>query len=177
MEAYVQVYTGDGKGKTTASLGLTLRALGAGYSVFFGQFLKNGDYSEIKMLRKMKTVLEEGQILELEQYGEPRFIKQKPRQEDIESALKGWESIKKALHSGIYDLVIAEEINVALHLGMIPLEEVLEEIKNKECSVEFVLTGRYAHDDICEAADLVSEIQEVKHYYQAGVTARVGIEK
>lgn len=177
MESYVQVYTGDGKGKTTASLGLTLRALGAGYSVFFGQFLKNGDYSEIKMLRKMKTVLEEGQILELEQYGEPRFIKQKPRQEDIESALKGWESIKKALHSGLYDLVIAEEINIALYLGMIPLEEVLEEIKNKESSVEFVLTGRYAHDDICEVADLVSEIQAVKHYYQAGVTARVGIEK
>lgn len=177
MKSYVQVYTGNGKGKTTASLGLTLRALGAGYSVFFGQFLKNGDYSEIKMLKKMKTVLEEGQTLELEQYGEPRFIKQKPRPEDLESALKGWESVKKALHSGKYNLVIAEEINVALYMNLIPLDEVLNEIKNKDESVEFILTGRYAANEIKELADLVSEVQEIKHYYQAGVTARVGIEK
>jgi cob(I)alamin adenosyltransferase len=177
MKSYVQVYTGNGKGKTTASLGLTIRALGAGYSVFFGQFLKNGDYSEIKMLNKMKTILEEDQILDLEQYGEPRFIKQKPRPEDIESALNGWKSIKNALHSGKYNLVIAEEINVALYMNLIPLEEVLNEIQNKDDSVEFILTGRYAPDEIQEAADLVSEVQEIKHYYKAGVTARIGIEK
>lgn len=177
MKGFVQVYTGNGKGKTTASIGLATRALGAGYSVFLGQFLKNGDYSEIKMLKKMKTVLEDGQTLDLEQFGEPRFIRQKPRPEDIESALKGWESVKTALHSGNYDLVIAEEINVALHLDLIPLQEVLDEIKNKDDSVEFILTGRYAADEIKKAADLVSEIQEIKHYYKAGVKARTGIEK
>lgn len=177
MKSYVQVYTGNGKGKTTASIGLAARALGAGYSVFLGQFLKNGDYSEIKMLKKMKSLLEKGQVLDLEQYGEPRFIKQKPRPEDIASAVKGWDSVKKALHSGKYNLVIAEEINVALHLDLIPLEEVLSEIRNKDDSVEFILTGRYAPARIIEAADLVSEVQEVKHYYKNGVKARIGIEK
>ncbi|MDC7238997.1 MAG: cob(I)yrinic acid a,c-diamide adenosyltransferase, partial [Spirochaetales bacterium] len=159
------------------SLGLVLRALGAGYSVFIGQFLKTGDYSEIRMLKKMEGILENGQSLTVEQYGEPRFIGQNPRPEDIESALKGWESIKAALHSGLYDVIVAEELNVAMKLGLVDPEDVLDEIRNKEDSVEFVLTGRGAPDAVCEAADLVSDITEVKHYYKAGVSARTGIEK
>ena len=177
MKAYVQVYTGNGKGKTTASLGLCLRALGAGFSVYIGQFLKNGNYSEIKMLRRMEEILEEGQTLKVEQFGEPRFIKQKPRPEDVDAAAYGWKSIRAALHSGKYDLVIAEEINVALKMDLVPLEEVLEEIRNKPDSVELICTGRYAPSELREAADLVSEICEEKHYYKAGVPARTGIEK
>ena len=176
-KGYVQVYTGTGKGKTTASLGLTLRALGAGCSVFIGQFLKNGEYSEIRMLGKMKSLLDEEQILTLEQYGEPRFIGQKPRPEDVDAAERGWTSIKEALHSGKYDVVIAEELNVAMKLGLVPVEDVLEQIHCKEEGVEFVLTGRGAPESVREAADLVSQIQEVKHYYKAGVPARTGIEK
>ena len=176
MKGYVQVYTGNGKGKTTASLGLTLRALGAGYSVYVGQFLKNGNYSEIKMLDRMQEILADGQILKVEQFGEPRFIKQKPRPEDVEAAAAGWASVKSALKSGKYDLVIAEEINVALHLDLVPLDELLDEIRNKAENVELVCSGRYAPDELREAADLVSEINEVKHYYKAGVRARTGIE-
>ncbi|MDA3956824.1 cob(I)yrinic acid a,c-diamide adenosyltransferase [Oceanispirochaeta sp.] len=177
MKGYVQVYTGNGKGKTTASLGLTLRALGAGLSVFIGQFLKNGDYSEIKMLEKMKSILEKDQLLEIRQYGEPRFIKQNPSPADVESALKGWKEIQSAVLSGHYNLVIAEELNVALKMKLIPLEEVLALIQAKPGDVELVLTGRYAPDSIIEAADLVSEVQEIKHYYQQGIQGRTGIEK
>jgi cob(I)alamin adenosyltransferase len=177
MKGYVQVYTGNGKGKTTASLGLTLRALGAGYSVYIGQFLKNGNYSEIKMLERIRDILSGDQLLTVEQFGEPRFIKQKPRPEDVEAAAAGWGSVRAALKSGKYDLVIAEEINVALHMDLVPLEEVLEEIRAKAEDVELVCTGRYAPEALREAADLVSEISEEKHYYKAGVPARTGIEK
>jgi len=177
MKSYIQVYTGPGKGKTTASLGLTLRALGAGYSVFIGQFLKNGDYSEIRMLRKMKQILEPDQKLEVLQFGEPRFIKQKPREEDIKSALAGWKIIRDAVFSEEYHVVIAEEINIALKMNLIPLADVLSLMKEKPESVELILTGRSAPPEIIEAADLVSEISEIKHYYKAGVKARKGIEK
>ena len=177
MKSYIQVYTGNGKGKTTASLGLVLRALGAGKSVFIGQFLKTGDYSEIRMLKKIQTLLEKEQVLEVRQFGEPRFIKQKPRPEDIAAAGEGWIVLKEAVLSGKYDLVVMEEINVAVHLGLIPLEEVLTFLDKKPENVELVLTGRYASEEVKKVADLVSEIQEVKHYFNKGVQARVGIEK
>lgn len=177
LKSYIQVYTGNGKGKTTASLGLTLRALGAGYSVFIGQFLKNGDYSEIRMLEKMKGILTPDQKLEIHQFGEPRFIGQKPRDEDFEAARKGFSMIREAVLSGEYQLVVAEELNVALKMNLVPLEDVLTLFSEKPEPVELVLTGRYAPDEIREAADLVSEILEIKHYYKAGVKARTGIEK
>ena len=176
MKSYIQVYTGNGKGKTTASLGLTIRALGAGKSVFIGQFLKNGNYSEIKMLEKISTQLEPGQQLKVVQYGEPRFIKQKPRQEDLDAALKGWDSLRNAVTSGSYDLVVMEEINIAIHMQLISEEEVLKVLEAKPPGVELVLTGRYASEKIILAADLVSRIEDVKHYYRAGVKARTGIE-
>jgi len=177
MKSNIQIYTGNGKGKTTASLGLVLRALGAGYSVFIGQFLKNGDYSEIKMLQKMKSVLEPDQELEVRQFGEPRFIKQTPRQEDIDSAMEGWQMLKEAVFSEQYQVVVAEELNVALKMNLVPLKEVLKLMQDKPDTVELVLTGRYAPQEVIEAADLVSEIKEIKHYYNNGVQARTGIEK
>ncbi len=177
MKSYIQVYTGNGKGKTTASLGLALRALGAGKSVFIGQFLKNGNYSEIKMLDKIAPLLGPDQKLEVRQYGEPRLIKQKPRQEDRDAARKGWESLCDALSSEDYDLVIMEEINVAVHMDLISEEEVLHIMDTKPSGVELVLTGRYATVNIINAADLVSRIDDVKHYYRAGVKARIGIER
>lgn len=176
MKRFVQVYTGNGKGKTTASLGLTLRALGAGDSVFIGQFLKNGNYSEIKMLDKIQNILSEGQSLHVEQYGEPRFIKQTPRPEDVKAAAKGWQMIKEAVLSGNYQVVIAEEANVALKYNLISLDELLELIQSKPDNVELILTGRYAPPELIEAADLVSEIQEIKHYFNKSVPARKGIE-
>jgi cob(I)alamin adenosyltransferase len=168
---YVQVYTGDGKGKTTAALGLTLRAVGAGLEVFIGQFLKTGTYSEVRALERL------GPSVVLEQFGGKRFIRQEPTEEDRKRALAGLERVREVVLSGEYDLVILEEINVAVSMGLVSASEVLDLIREKPSQVELVLTGRRAAPEILDAADLVTEMREVKHYYKRGVTSRKGIEK
>jgi len=125
MKGYIQVYTGNGKGKTTAALGLTLRAYGAGLSVFIGQFIKSGDYSEIKALKVFHD------NVTVKQYGEGRFIMGKPSQEDIAAAQKGISELQEIILSGKYDVVIMEEINVAVTTGIVELSQVLEILKNK----------------------------------------------
>ncbi len=170
MKGYVQVYTGSGKGKTTASLGLALRAAGAGLSVYIVQFLKKGDYSEIKALSGFKNIT-------IEQYGLGKFVKGKPSDEDIKAGQRGLKKLKDILIAGQHDLVIAEEANVAVMCHLFSEKELLNLIDNKPKHVELVITGRGATPKIIEKADLVSEINEVKHYYKQGVTARVGIEK
>jgi cob(I)alamin adenosyltransferase len=170
-KGYVQVYTGSAKGKTTAALGLTLRAAGAGYRIFLGQFLKQEQYSEHKTLRVL------GDRVTVRAWGGDRAIGQKLTDEDMRLGRKGLEELRSALTSGEYDVVIADEINVAVHLGLLSEEEVLELIRQKPENVEFVLTGRYATDRIIEAADLVTEMVVNKHYYSRGVKARKGVEK
>ncbi len=170
-KGYVQVYTGTGKGNTTAALGLTVRAVGAGLKVFIGQFLKTGAYSEIKGLHCF------GDAVRVEQYGGKRFIKQTPTEEDKKRAGEGFERVRTAAVGGDFDVVILEEINVAVYLGLISEENVLSLIRERHPSVELVLTGRRAADAILEAADLVTEMKCIKHYIDQGVYARVGIEK
>jgi len=170
MKGYVQVYTGNGKGKTTASLGLALRAAGAGLKVYIVQFLKKGDYSEIKSLSLFENIT-------IEQYGLGRFVKGKPTKEDIAAGAKGYLKLCKALKAEQYDMVIAEEANVACMCNLISEEEILALIDMKPDNVELVITGRGATRSVIERADLVTEMKEVKHYYKKGVTARVGIEK
>jgi len=170
MKSYTQVYTGDGKGKTTAMLGLTLRATGAGLRVYIGQFLKGGDYSEIKAIKNcLPTVT-------VEQYGPKNLINRAPTEQDKQAALQGLEAAMQAASSGNYDIVILDEVNVTVFLELLTTEDILAFIQKKPDNVELILTGRYAKDEIIAAADLVSEITEVKHYYTAGVAARVGIE-
>jgi cob(I)alamin adenosyltransferase len=171
MKGYVQVYTGDGKGKTTAALGLALRAAGAGLKVFIAQFLKRGDYSEIKALKKLS------EQITVAQYGLGHFVKGKPAPEDMEAAQAGLRKVKSAVTSGAYDLVIIEEGNVAVQCGLFPLAELLDIISEKPEQVELVITGRGASPELIERADLVTEMKEIKHYYKKGVTARIGIEK
>ncbi len=171
MKGYIQVYTGNGKGKTTASLGLALRAVGAGLKVYIIQFLKSGDYSEIKALSRFS------EFVTIEQYGLGRFVKGKPSSEDIEAGQKGLEKLKSILSEGKHDLVIAEEGNVAVMCGLFSENDLLSVMEIKPAHVELVITGRGAGEKIVEKADLVTEMQEVKHYYQKGVKARVGIEK
>ena len=171
MKGYVQVYTGNGKGKTTAALGLALRAAGAGLNIFILQFIKKGVYSEIKALERFAD------RITLEQYGLGRFIKDKPHPSDLEIAQKGLERLKAVVASGAYDIVIIEEGNVAVSSGLISVEELLDVIEMKPESVELVITGRHAAPEIIERADLVTEMREIKHYYQKGVGARLGIEK
>ncbi len=170
MKGYVQVYTGNGKGKTTASLGLALRAAGAGLTIYIVQFLKKGDYSEIKALSGFENIT-------IEQYGLGKFVKGKPSDEDIKAGQRGLRKLKDILNAGQHDLVIAEEANVAVMCHLFSEKELLELIDNKPEHVELVITGRGATSKVIEKADLVSEINEVKHYYKQGVTARVGIEK
>lgn len=171
MKGYVQVYTGNGKGKTTAAIGLSLRAAGAGLKVFILQFMKMGDYSEIKALKKFSD------LITVEQYGAGRFVKGQPSPEDIEAAKKGLERAKAVIAAGEYDVVLLEEANVAVMCGLFPVDELLELIRIKPDNVELIITGRGAVTEVIEKADLVTEMKEIKHYYQKGVKARVGIEK
>jgi cob(I)alamin adenosyltransferase len=171
MKGYIQVYTGNGKGKTTAALGLAIRAAGAGLKVFIAQFIKMGEYSEIKALKRFKD------LITMEQFGTGRFIKGKPSASDIEIARKGIEKIKAAFTSGKYNVVIMEEANVAAKLGLLSVENILKIMDEKPKDVELVITGRGADPRIIEKADLVTEMKEVKHYFQKGIKARIGIEK
>lgn len=171
MKGYTQVYTGNGKGKTTAALGLAIRAAGAGLKVFIAQFIKMGEYSEIKALKRFKD------LITVEQFGSGRFIKGTPSASDIEAARKGVEKIKAAFTSGQHNVVIMEEANVAAGLGVLSVEDILEIMVEKPKDVELVITGRGADSRIIEKADLVTEMKEVKHYFQKGVKARIGIEK
>ncbi len=171
-KGYVQLYTGDGKGKTTAALGLAMRAVGGGLRVFMGQFMKGQRYGELEAARKFAD------RFIIEQYGKPTFVHTgRATDEDIELAQRGLQRLREAVMSGEYDLVIMDEVNVALYFGLIQVQEVLEIINRRPHHVEIVCTGRNAPEALIERADLVTEMKEIKHYYNQGVPAREGIEK
>jgi len=172
-KGYVQVYTGNGKGKTTCMLGLTLRAVGAGKSVYIGQFMKYEEYSEIK------TIKQHLPRVTIEQYGAGEGFIQKNniQNHDITAARAGYQKALAALTSEQYDIVVIDEINVAVYFELLTEDEVLKLIESKPIETELVLTGRYATEAIIEKADLVTEMKEIKHYYSQNVPARVGIEK
>lgn len=165
----IQVYTGNGKGKTTACLGLAIRAAGAGLRVFICQFVKGRKCSELKALKKIKNI-------RIARFGRRCLIKGRPCAEDMRLAAKGMEALRKALAQAAYDMVILDEINVALKLGLVNFRELAEMIKAAGEKAEIVLSGRYAPPGLIRLADLVSEIKEVKHYYKKGVKSRRGIE-
>lgn len=165
----IQVYTGNGKGKSTAAFGLALRAAGAGFKVYICQFLKGRYYCELHALRNIKNI-------KVEQFGAACFLRRAPQKKDMELARKGLATAKKAIDSRRYALIVLDEINVALKLGLLNLQDILDVIRNAPKKTELVLTGRSAHPEIIKAADLVSEIKERKHYYSKGVRARKGIE-
>lgn len=169
---YIQIYTGNGKGKTTCMLGLTLRAVGANKRVFIGQFMKDDEYSEIHAIRQYLP------MVTIEQYGNGTgFIsKDNIMPEDIQAAQNGYRKAISVLTSGQYDIVILDEINVAVFFGLLTEDDLHNLIELKRDETELVLTGRYAADAIIEKADLVTEMKEVKHYFSQGVMARAGIE-
>jgi cob(I)alamin adenosyltransferase len=171
MKGYIQVYTGNGKGKSTAALGLALRASGAGFKVFFAQFMKGVESSELAVLDKLED------RIKLKQYGTAFFIKDKPTQEDIINAQKGLAEARQAMLSGRFQVVILDEANMAVYYDLFSVEALLDLVHVKPVDVELVITGRNANPMIIEAADLVTEMKEIKHYYQKGVPARIGIEK
>ena len=171
MKGYVQVYTGNGKGKTTAALGLAVRALGAGKKVFIGQFVKSKHYSELETIDNLLK------DITIKQYGMGCFIFEKPKEEDIQAAQKGLKEIIEVIKSDEYDVIILDEANIAIHYNLFGADELIDAISKRNQRTEIVITGRYATPEIIEFADLVTEMKEIKHYYQQGVQARVGIEK
>ena len=171
MAGYVQVYTGGGKGKTTAAIGLAVRSVGAGWRVFFAQFLKAGKYSEHRALAKLSD------LLTIKTYGRNVFIRGEPKEEDRRLAQAGYHEIAEIVASGRYSLVVLDEANVAVHYGLITVDQILDLIDRRAEGVELLFTGRYAHSRLIDRADLVTEMREVKHYFERGIKARVGVEK
>jgi cob(I)alamin adenosyltransferase len=171
MRGYIHVYTGNGKGKTTAAVGLAIRAAGAGLNVYIAQFMKRGDYSEIKGLDRFSD------RITVEQFGCGQFIKGRPSAEDVAAARQGLNKVKTILAAGKHAVVILDEANVAVSLNLFSEKELLEIIDHRPDNVEIIITGRGATSAIIEAADLVTEMKEIKHYFKKGVAARLGIEK
>lgn len=173
---YIQVYTGDGKGKTTASLGLILRALGRGWDVLLVMFTKGGhDYGEVYSFLNLADCIKNK--FRIVNAGLERIVYSHNMNEDDKAEIqKGWKIAKNAIINSEYGLVVLDEINIAIDLGLIDLDDVLETLKHKPHGVEVVLTGRNANEKIIEIAHLVSEIKPIKHYWNIGVNAREGIE-
>ena len=170
MDGYVHVYTGDGKGKTTAAIGLALRAAGAGLKVFIAQFVKSGEYSEINALKRFSD------LITCRQYGSGCWINKEPGRDDVRCARNGLEDVRRIITGGQYDVVILDEADIASHYGLVSADDLVELINMKPANLELVFTGRYAHPRLIERADLCTEMREVKHYYQKGILARKGIE-
>ncbi len=167
----VIVITGNGKGKTTSAFGQALRAVGQGYKVFIMQFMKGRDYGEFVAAKQYLP------HLTVRRSGLDSFVmRDKPAPVDVELARQGFELVKKAIVSGKYNMVILDEINVAIDFNLIPLEEMIRLIKNKPPGLDLILTGRYAAKEIIKLADTVSEVKEIKHHYAAGIKDRAGIE-
>lgn len=165
----IQVYTGDGKGKTTAAIGLAVRAAGAGKRVCILQFLKKGKFCEHYSLNKMKNVT-------CKQFGSGNFIKKTPNSKDILLAERGMKFAFESIKKQKYDVLILDEINVAIYLNLLKIDQIIKFLKTIPKDVEVILTGRNAHPCIMQMADLVSEVKNLKHYYQGGLRARKGIE-
>lgn len=166
----IHIYTGNGKGKTTAAIGLAIRAAGADKKIFFGQFVKDMAYSEVSLIR--------GQIPQIdhELFGRGCFLGRTPEAEDYDAAQKGFEKIKRLAHSGQYQMIIMDELNIALHYKLLDQQEVLAFLESVPEDIEIIITGRYADAELIKKADLVTEMKEIKHYYKNGITSREGIE-
>ena len=165
----VHIYTGNGKGKTTAAFGLAVRMLGSGGRVIILQFMKAP-----KVYGEQKKIEECGAVIE--SFGLPKFVHGKPEPDDMEAAKRALTRAKEVVSGGEWDLVILDEICVALGFKMLDVEEVKELIRGKAPHTELVLTGRYCPEELFELADYVTEMKEVKHPYQRGILARRGVE-
>ena len=171
-QGFVQIYTGNGKGKSTAAIGQAVRAAGFGLKTYIAQFMKEYPYNELISLKNLS------EWISIEQFGGDEFVykKELPNEEELAKAQKGLQSAREKMLSGEYDLIILDEAIVAIYFKLIATRELIEIIKAKPQNVELILTGRYCPTEIIELADLVTEMKEVKHYYQKGITSRRGIE-
>ena len=171
-KGFVQVYTGNGKGKTTAAIGLAIRAAGFGLKTYIAQFMKEFPYNELITLRKLS------EWITVEQFAGDAFVykKELPGKEDINKAKQGLNSVTEKMLSGEFDIIILDEACVSVYFKLISTEDLLKILEMKPTNVEIIITGRYCPDEIIEKADLVTEMKEVKHYYEKGILSRRGIE-
>lgn len=170
MKGYVHLYTGDGKGKTTAAMGQAIRAAGAGKKVFIAQFAKGQPFSEAKLINQLLPAIT------IKQYGLECFIINSPTEKDKEVARRGLNELLEIIRSDLFDLIILDEANIAIFYNLYTSQELIGVLRQKPESTEIVITGRYATQEMIDFSDLVTEMVEVKHYYQKGVVARKGIE-
>jgi len=171
-QGFVQIYTGNGKGKSTAALGQSVRAAGFGLKTYIAQFMKEYPYSELNSLKHLS------EWITIEQFGGDDFVyrKELPGEEELAKARKGLQTSKEKMLSGHYDLIILDEAIVAIYFKLIETKDLVSFIKEKPENVELILTGRYCPAELIDLADLATEMKEVKHYYQKGITSRKGIE-
>jgi cob(I)alamin adenosyltransferase len=165
----IHIYTGEGKGKTTAAFGLAMRSAGAGKKVFIGQFLKGKQYSELKSFKKIKNIT-------IEQFGTTCFVGKKPQTQDLALAEKGLNRIREIIKAKQFDIVILDEANIAIRLKILKLNDILEIIKCCPSCVELILTGRYAPEALKKRADYVTEMKEIRHPFKKNIPGRKGIE-
>jgi len=170
---YIHVYTGNGKGKTTAALGLAFRAMGRGKRSYIGQFMKGQEYGEVRAASMVSS------YITIEQFGEKELshISGAPTEDSIKLAQRGLNAAQNAMLSGDFDIIILDEINVAHYYNLITTQDILGFMSKTPSTVELILTGRYAADEVIQAADLVSDMVEIKHYFNKGILARDGIER
>ena len=169
MQGYIHLYTGNGKGKTTAAFGLALRAAGAGKKVFIAQFVKGMHYSELDALKRFPEI-------RVRQFGLDCFIVNQPDEKDIRAARHGLQQVAKVISGNLSDVVVMDEVCIALHYHLFEVEELIDILNVRPSEMEIILTGRYAPLRLLEIADLVTEMREIKHYFTSGVQARKGIE-
>ncbi len=169
-KGFIHIYTGNGKGKTTAAFGLAVRAICAGKTVYVGQFVKSMKYNETHLADMTDKIT-------IEQFGNGCMLLRDATNEDVAKAHEGLEKCKQVMVSGKYDIIILDELTIAIHLKLLTVEEVLELLEHKRPETEIVITGRYAPQELIDMADLVTEMKEIKHYYTSGVLSRNGIDK
>ncbi len=169
-QGYIHVYTGYGKGKTTAALGLALRAAGAGLRVFIAQFIKQRKCSEHKIIERF------GDSVIIKRFGKGFILNRKADSSDLRAAQAGLKELKDVIRSKEFDVVVLDEANIATRYGLLAVNDLLDLMASKPRTVELIITGRYADRRVIQKADLVTEMKEIKHYRKKGVRARRGIE-
>ena len=171
-KGFIQIYTGNGKGKTTAAIGQAVRAAGHGLKTFIVQFMKDHPYGEVESLKRL------GKWITIEQFGNDEFVlkREHPNNTDVEVVHKALAQVREKMISGKFDLIILDEVCVAIYFRLLNVSEILKLIEEKPEPIELILTGRYCPTELIDKADLVTEMKEVKHYYQKGIIARKGIE-
>lgn len=171
-KGFIQIYTGNGKGKTTAALGQALRAAGAGLKTYIAQFMKEYPYSELNSLKLLS------EFITIEQFCGDEFVykRQLPDEAEIKKAVEGMNKAKTKMMSNGYDIIILDEALVSVYFKLLTVEQLIDFINNKPSNVELILTGRYCPEPLIDMADLVTEMKEIKHYFTKGITSRKGIE-